>query len=263
MREAYLTGETPDPSITNAVTVVPARTYTLSKVKIDRDGFVSTEYTQSENHVFSEVTTKRHQAAHPDLLKVFEHLAVHVCLLTDQVREVLHNGDVVEYSNFGPLFEEDSFYKSLEFSLASVRCSGFTLTSGGVVLVAQKYLRSGRTLNLVTPFELLEPDPEKPTGLEYDYLPQLREAIQRAEDEVKLYLDGKHDKTGEQLDLFDDLSQEVEKLSGEQAMKKLINSEMGMPEKMGYTVTVGKGANARELGKGNQRGKDSAAGRDN
>ena len=267
MREAYLTGGTDGFGDTDAsettLTVVPARTYTLSKVKVDKDGFVSAEYTLSENHVFSEFSTKRYQAAHPDLLKVMEHLAVHVCLLTDQVQQVLHNGDVVESKDFGPLFEDDSFYKCLEFSWAAIRCSGFTLTSGGVVLVAQKYLRSGRTLNLVTPFELLDPDPEKLTGLEYAYLPQLREALNRAQDEVKLYLDGKHDQSGEQLDLFADITKEVEKISGQQALKAVINMEMGMPEKLGYSVSTRvPGEEWVAAGKGRKNGKDAAAGND-
>lgn len=115
-------------------------------------------------------------------------------------------------------FQDEAIYAAPEFE--SYRCTGFTLSSGGVVLVGQKKLRSKKVLNLVAPYEVLEP--EQVTGDEYYHLDYLNDDLSRALEEVKAYLDGKYNNEGRQLDMFEEVREAVEAVTQHVEQKTLV-----------------------------------------
>ncbi|TGE23504.1 hypothetical protein [Hymenobacter metallicola] len=194
----------PNPD-TSALVIVPEREIELTKVKVDKFNNLYAEYTLRENGIGSENTKKVHQPAHEDLVRAFKKLTVHLCLMTEVVEGIKSGEDeYLRYEQLTQAFQSEDLYTAPEFD--SYRCTGFTLSSGGVVLVGQKRLRSKKVLNLVSPYEVLEP--ETPTGDEYQYLAELDYDLSHAITEVKAYLEGKYEQ--HQLDFFQDLREKVE-----------------------------------------------------
>jgi hypothetical protein len=202
-----------------ALAVLPEREIELTKVKLDKFNNLYAEYTIREKGISSEVTRKTHQPAHQDLVKAFERLTVHLCLMTEVVSGIRWGED--QYLQDGALmaaFQDEAIYTASEFE--SYRCTGFTMVSGGVVLVGQKKLRSKKVLNLVSPFEVFEP--ETPTGNEYYHLDYLDGDVQQAVEEVRAYLDGKYSDDGRQLDMFDEVQEKLEVVVDHFKQKDLI-----------------------------------------
>lgn len=220
-----------------ALAVVPAREIELTKVKLDKFYNLYAEYTLRENGVSSEITRKVHQPAHEDLVAAFKKLTVHLCLMTEVVSGIRWEED--QFLQDGALmtaFQDESIYSAAEFD--SYRCTGLTLVSGGVVLIGQKKLRSKKVLNLVSPFEVFEP--ETPTGDEYYHLDYLDGDVQHAIEEVRAYLDGKYSDDGRQLDMFEEVpevgSAETKGLAKE--VNKLVHFMDEVAAKGKMTVTV-------------------------
>lgn len=204
MQEPYLTGLAPEETTPE---LVPERQIELAKVKLDKFANLYAEYTIREKGISSEVTRKTHQPAHEDLVKAFSRLTAHLCLMTEVVPGIKWEDD--QYLQDGAIsaaFQDEAVYTAPEFE--SYRCTGFTISSGGVVLVGQKKLRSKKVLNLVAPYEVLEP--EQPTGDEYWHLNYLNDDLNMAIEEVIAYLDGKYNDEGRQLDMFVEVREKVD-----------------------------------------------------
>ncbi|MCC3156460.1 hypothetical protein LJ737_04380 [Hymenobacter sp. 15J16-1T3B] len=183
--------------------LVPVREIRLSKVKVDKHHMLTIEYTCIENDSYSEHTARYYRPAHEDLVKAMSRLTVHCCLMTEQVNGVQQGDEYLSGYALGQLFASEDIYTAFEFH--SYRCTGFTLSSGGVVLVGQKKLRTKKVLNVIAPYEVLIP--ENPTGNEYDWLAELNIDLDRVIEEVKAYIAGKWNDEGRQLDMFEEVEQ--------------------------------------------------------
>ncbi len=146
-----------------------------------------------------EVSLKSERHVHPDLEKAFKILNIHlafICELVDpydlELEDSIH--DFVQL----PESADHEYLKSF-------LVTGFTIGGEGdhegVVLTGRKVLKSQKILNINTPFQKFIPG-EFDEGV-YDYLDQLRWAIDNVINEVNLFIiEGKSASNG-QLELFD------------------------------------------------------------
>lgn len=199
MSTATATEEYPD------LRLVPVREIQLTKVKVDKHHMLTIEYSCMEHEFFSTHTASYSRPAHEDLVKAFNRLTIHCCLMTEMVQGIRQEDEHLTGYQMGKLFISEDIYTAPEF--LGYRCTGFTISNGGVVLVGQKKLRTKKVLNIVAPYEVLYP--ETPTGTEYDWLSELNFDLDRVVEEVKLYIAGKWNEEGRQLDMFE----EVEKVA--------------------------------------------------
>jgi len=216
-----------------ALSVLPEREIELTKVKLDKFYNLYAEYTLRERGVSSEITRKVHQPAHQDLVQAFSRLTSHLCLMTEVVDGIQCEDEYLDYYRLTDAFASEEIYTNDAF--LNYRCTGFTLTSGGVVLVGQKKLRSKKVLNLVSAFEVLEP--ETPTGDEYLYLYSLDNDLARAIEEVRLYLDGKYSDEGRQLDMFEEVGSAATRSLAKE-VDKFVHFMDDVAAKGNMTVTV-------------------------
>lgn len=167
--------------------------YTIEKFKV-KDGFPTVFYTQFDNDkdVSSKHEASFNQIIHLDLSRAMDRLTIHLCLLAEQVSEF---GLVSELGHLALALQGEDIYEHQQ--LSSFRCTGFTLSSEGVVLIGRKTLKSKKVLNLVSPFCLLNEDSD------YDYSSFLDSALDECIAEIELML--KECKFGgnQQLDLFE------------------------------------------------------------
>ncbi len=161
--------------------------YTIEKFKV-KDGFPTVTYKQELNENYVSIEATFYQLIHPDLSHMLDRLTVHLCLLTELVSEQ----SLFDLGNLQMALNGEAIYEHLAFS--SFRCSGFTLSSDGVVLIGRKTLASKKVVNLVTPFALLNEDSD------YEYSDHLEREIDGCLEEIKLLLQGKFRE--QQLDLF-------------------------------------------------------------
>ena len=152
--------------------------YTIEKFKV-KDGFPTVLYTQSdeEKELSSKHEASFNQIVHHDLSAAMDRLTIHMCLLAEQVSEF---GLVSELGHLSYALQGEKIYAHNE--LSSFRCTGFTLSSGGVVLIGRKNLKTKKVFNVIAPFCLLNEDSD------YDYVGFLNSAIQEVLAEVELML---------------------------------------------------------------------------
>lgn len=196
MREAYFTGQ---PNYADA---------DLTKAKLTREKGVNVgvyaEYTLGVAQGNAELTAQHKRPPHQDLLTALGRLIPHLCFMCRQVPQVSDAGIAFAFDNpymQSLVVSEDDFYTRPEF--ADFLVTGYSYDDkGGVVLIGQRVLPTGKVLNLIAPREDLAPEQE--TGMEYCYLLDLGRLLRACDDEVKLYLGGKHGPMVVQADLFDE-----------------------------------------------------------
>ena len=125
------------------------------------------------------------EQVHPDLPHALSRLVPHLCLLAEQLTET---------SDYWPDESEE-----LPALFESFLVTGFSMGrhQGGVTLIGQRELTSGRVLNLTTPYQSFDEE-----QVSYDYTGLLEATLATALVEVEAALRGKCTDY-RQLDLFE------------------------------------------------------------
>ena len=148
---------------------------TIQKVKL-KDQHLTCEFTEqrSEEAPPRAFALTCAEQIHPDLLHALSRLVPHLCLLAEQLTET---------PDYWP---DDAEVLPARFKQFSV--NGFSLGrhQGGITLIGQRQLASGRVLNLVTPYQSF--DDEQST---YAYAGLLEATLAAALAEVEAALRGK------------------------------------------------------------------------
>jgi len=159
---------------------------TIQKVKL-KDQQLTCEFTEQRTQdapprAFALTCAEQ---VHPDLSHALSRLVPHLCLLAEQLTET---------SNYWPDESEE-----LPVLFESFTVTGFSMGrhQGGVTLVGQRELTSGRVLNLTTPYQSFDEE-----QVSYDYTGLLEAALAAALVEVEAALRGKCTDY-RQLDLFE------------------------------------------------------------
>jgi len=160
---------------------------TIQKVKL-KDQQLTCEFTEQRTQdapprAFALTCAEQ---VHPDLSHALSRLVPHLCLLAEQLTET---------SNYWPDESEE-----LPVLFESFTVTGFSMGRhhGGVTLIGQRELTSGRVLNLTTPYQSFDEE-----QVSYDYTGLLETTLAVALVEVEAALRGKCTEY-RQLDLFDE-----------------------------------------------------------
>ena len=159
---------------------------TIQKVKL-KDQQLTCEFTEQRTQdapprAFALTCAEQ---VHPDLSHALSRLVPHLCLLAEQLTET---------SDYWPDESEE-----LPALFESFTVTGFSMGrhQGGVTIIGQRELTSGRVLNLTTPYQSFD---EEQVG--YDYTGLLEATLATALVEVEAALRGKCTEY-RQLDLFE------------------------------------------------------------
>lgn len=161
--------------------------YTISKLKVKK-GLPEIHYSVDRNGFTSTHIVTINGLVHSDLADALDRLKTHLCLITELVNP-MHLGGI---SAVMDLFNNDELHQDPAFM--TFKCTGFSLSSDGVVLTGNKTLGTSKVLNLVSPFTLLTEESD------YDFALHLNVHVQELINETEQLLEGKM--SGEQLDLF-------------------------------------------------------------
>ena len=159
---------------------------TIQKVKL-KDQQLTCEFTEQRTQdapprAFALTCAEQ---VHPDLTHALSRLVPHLCLLAEQLTET---------SDYWPDESEE-----LPALFESFTVTGFSMGrhQGGVTLIGQRELTSGRVLNLTTPYQSFNEE-----QVSYDYTGLLEATLATALVEVEAALRGKCTDY-RQLDLFE------------------------------------------------------------
>ena len=159
---------------------------TIQKVKVE-DQQLTCEFTEQRTRdapprAFALTCAEQ---VHPDLSHALSRLVPHLCLLTEQLPET-------------PDYWPDESEELLAL-FESFTVTGFSMGrhQGGVTLIGQRELSSGRVLNLTTPYQSFDEE-----QVSYDYTGLLEATLAAALVEVEAALRGKCTDY-RQLDLFE------------------------------------------------------------
>ena len=149
----------------------------IKKIKLKSDFCLELEYSESitkllgeeKQTVTSDITATYRYPVHEDLKKSLEALVPFVAHICEQIEH---------------LTDEPSFLKSVTVTGISL---GGSDEHSGVTIVAQRKLKNGKVLNLISPFTKFDPE-----NSDYNHCVDLDNHCQIVVDEVNLYLGGKH-----------------------------------------------------------------------
>lgn len=141
----------------------------ITKATIKQDRLIVT-YEENSGSDTNTVTKDCGAIIHADLMAAFNRLKVHVVVLCEQPE-----GSFVNYDNISDFDME---------RVSNYLISGFTKSGSddqeGVCIIGQKLLKSGKALNITTPFTKYEDD--------YPYTSELGEDVASCIYEVEQYL---------------------------------------------------------------------------
>jgi hypothetical protein len=195
----------------------------ITKVKVTKDRTLEVELTEHlPDQTDREVTMKCDQLVHDDLVKAFDKLKVHLAIICE-----LHEAAVFEIDLAD--FDPEEHLPNIKVTSFSIGGSGDDL---GVTITGQKKLKSGKILNLNTPFIKYydEIDP-------YMYAGEMAESIQGCVYEAEEYI-FREKYAVKQLDLpFDEETGENSDGIVERASLEINKPKRGRKKK-DYTIAV-------------------------
>lgn len=163
----------------------------IQKTKITSHGTLEvTLFEYLENDAVNEVVKKCGNLVHEDMRLAFKALSGHMALLCE-----LREGVDLDLND--P--EHESAVDSISVNSFSI---GGNDDTEGVCLIGAKKLRTGKVLNLVSPFQPFEDE-------EYEFAYELKNAIYLCTNEVNEYLFS-NKCAARQLDMFEDMATEPE-----------------------------------------------------
>lgn len=177
---------------------------TIQKAKI-KDSKLEVVYEEhfSEENYSNTIEKRCAQIVHPDLRKAFDRLKAHVVCICEQPEADLVKAQGI--FDYGP--------EILNNYVVTGYTHGGSDESAGVTIIAQKLLKSGKVLNLITPFTQFE-DADT-----YEFAGELYAEIASCDHEVEQYVF--HDKWGiKQLDFDFDAPEEAFINAAEEKPKK-------------------------------------------
>ena len=172
----------------------------MSEVKITA-GKIKGDYCE---YAYGERTEKGSQSVnvaseaivHDDMRKAFRQLVPHLAFICDYIP--LSNSLEKAVDEISNLEEDDKLYEELtRFKVSAFKMVG-SGDGTGVVIIGQRKLLNGSTISVATPAIKWEDD--------YEYINELRIAVDRCQSEIVLYSDGKK-APDVQAELFDDEEQ--------------------------------------------------------
>lgn len=150
----------------------------MSKINITNAKVLNEEvfaaWWELENEKRADTEKTKHEIPHPDLVKVMNKMAVHAAL----IGELIPIDEIKDINN--PDHPELKKFEVKGFSLSGKNDERFILT-------ASKSLISGN-LGFNTPLRSFDDTSDNA----YKYLPELKRLMEKAKDEVREYLNGKH-----------------------------------------------------------------------
>lgn len=165
----------------------------INKAKIKNKLFLYYEYGLMVGDVNHDIKTLSDAPIHDDLRDAFRNLIPHFAFLCEEIGEY----KMKEFVD-GKLSMEDDLFIKYNVNQFSIGGSG---DSEGVTLSGNKRVGAG-VVNFNTPFVRYSD--------EYEYMNEFIAAIETAQDEVKLYIEGKHAPKAQQEMVFDDFDGEEE-----------------------------------------------------
>ena len=156
-------------------------TITIKSGKISNGMFLNYSFEEKKPESTDTVNKKSDLPIHIDCQVAFNNLIPHLMLLCEQEQvsdEILDSID----NGVGDVHAEDSYFKN--YRVTEFKITG-SANSEGVVLSGTRYLSTGKTISLATPF--IRWDNE-----EYKNIAELVEAVENLREEVYQYYKGKH-----------------------------------------------------------------------
>jgi hypothetical protein len=143
---------------------------------------------------------------HPDLLKCFDKMKLHVILLADFINHDFYDSELFEHAEKEK--PEIHLPKDVLHYYENIGVKGYVLSNNrdksGIMLIAQYRTPMDKVLNIITPFQRLE-DAEADENA-YSFTSELYDYTAQLNEELKQYLLGK--RSGEeQLEIFHEPAQ--------------------------------------------------------
>lgn len=120
----------------------------ITKVSVKSDKMdASYEEHHSEQNYSNEISVKSSQIIHADMKEALRRLTPHLVVMCEQLEM-----NLITSREFFEAYDEDPEFKGLEnYFVSGIVVSGSD-GAKGVTIIGQKLLRTGKTLNLTTPF---------------------------------------------------------------------------------------------------------------
>ncbi|MDB0602325.1 hypothetical protein PL373_14480 [Tenacibaculum maritimum] len=156
-------------------------TITIKSGKISNGMFLHYSFEEKKPESTDTVNKKSDLPIHVDCQVAYNNLIPHLMLLceqepiSDEIRDSIENG-------VGDIHDEESYFKN--YRVTEFKITG-SANSEGVVLSGTRYLSTGKTISLATPF--IRWDNE-----DYKDISELAEAVENVREEVYQYYKGKH-----------------------------------------------------------------------
>jgi hypothetical protein len=154
---------------------------TIKSGKVQGGMFLQYSFEEKKDDCTETVTKKSDLPIHEDCLKAYTNLIPHLILLCEQE---LINGTIKTAITEGvsDINDEESYFKN--YSVSEFKITG-TANSEGVVISGNRFLSTGKSIGLSTPF--IRWDDE-----DYKFINELIESIEALREEVYQYSQGKH-----------------------------------------------------------------------
>lgn len=161
----------------------------FKKIKLkDRTPFIEFEEittTGDGSTVVNDCTTQYRELCHEDFLLAFASLAPHLAIIAETN---LSDAAEHKFTRERLELENDEIDQKLIGNLEQIIVTGVAFggsdESEGVVIIGQRKLKSGKVLNITSPFIKLD-------GEDYDYTPELIGCLGSVEKEMYEYMAGK------------------------------------------------------------------------
>lgn len=171
----------------------------LKKAKINSDNHLQVEYTEitasaedPNESVYTEITKKCGQKVHKDLITAYSRFIPHLLLLCELIDSPDIDGLSWDPGDSNSIFDMPVLEK---FTVTSFSIGGSD-EHEGITITGKKFLKSGKVLNLNTPFTKFEDE-----NMPYTYAKELHAAFIDVDYEVQAYIEGKYAPPS-QLNLF-------------------------------------------------------------
>lgn len=168
----------------------------IKKAKLIDHKYLEVEYTETlekdDQYITNEISKKCKHEAHQDLIDAYKKFIPHLALLSEFVDEAYIADMNWDWGNAQSIYHQEIFYS---FDVTSISFGG----SGdheGVTITGRKNLKTGKVLNLNSPFTKFDSEVE-----EYLHTDKLYSAFVNWDTEVKAYINGKY-APSKQLELF-------------------------------------------------------------
>jgi hypothetical protein len=156
-------------------------TITIKSGKVQSGMFLQYSFEEKKEECTETVTKKSDLPIHFDCQKAYINLIPHLMLLCEQ-EEINDTIKAAIESGVNDLDIEESYFK--DYRVSEFKITG-TANSEGVVISGTRYLSTGKSIGLSTPF--IRWDDE-----DYKFISKLIEAVEALREEVYQYYSGKH-----------------------------------------------------------------------